>query len=89
MLFDLTFPCYLTTFSGKKGLKREGYLCFFPAYRSSPVIVNGTINVPTSAGLIDSLRPVYEEWVDHPRAVEQEHWMQIHSKLRYETHASK
>jgi hypothetical protein len=38
MLFDLTCPCYLRTFSGKECLKREGYLCFFcPAYRSSPV----------------------------------------------------
>jgi hypothetical protein len=29
MLFDLTFPCYLTTFSGKKCLSGEGYLPFF------------------------------------------------------------
>jgi hypothetical protein len=29
MLFDFSFPCYLTTFSGKKWSKREGYLCFF------------------------------------------------------------
>jgi hypothetical protein len=38
MLFDLTFPCYLTTFSGKKCLSGK-VICaiFWPAYRSSPV----------------------------------------------------
>jgi hypothetical protein len=38
MLFDLTFPCYLTTFSGKKCLSKK-VICAFncPAYRSSPV----------------------------------------------------
>jgi hypothetical protein len=38
MLFDLTFPCYLTTFSGEKCLSGK-VICafFFPAYRSSPV----------------------------------------------------
>jgi hypothetical protein len=36
MLFDLTFSCYLTTFSVKKCL--SGKVRFFsPAYRSSPV----------------------------------------------------
>jgi hypothetical protein len=38
MLFDLTFPCYLTSFSGKKCLSGKlicAFLC--PAYRSSPV----------------------------------------------------
>jgi hypothetical protein len=41
MLFDLTFPCYLKTFSGKKCLMLTGkVICAFfcPAYRSSPVI---------------------------------------------------
>jgi hypothetical protein len=38
MLFDLTFPCYLTTFSGKKCLSGKVICAFFcPAYRSSPV----------------------------------------------------
>jgi hypothetical protein len=38
MLFDLTFPCYLTTFSGKKCLSGKVLCVFFcPAYRSSPV----------------------------------------------------
>jgi hypothetical protein len=38
MLFDLTFPCYLTTFSGKKCLSGKVVCAFFgPAYRSSPV----------------------------------------------------
>jgi hypothetical protein len=38
MLFDLTFPCYLTTFSGKKFLSGKVICAFFcPAYRSSPV----------------------------------------------------
>jgi hypothetical protein len=31
MLFDLTFPCYLTIFS------RKAKIC--PAYRSSPVLI--------------------------------------------------
>jgi hypothetical protein len=38
MLFDLTFPCYLTTFSGKKCLSGKvirAFSCL--AYRSSPV----------------------------------------------------
>jgi hypothetical protein len=40
MLFDLTFPCYLTTFSGKKCLSGK-VVCFFfcPAYRKFPVQV--------------------------------------------------
>jgi hypothetical protein len=29
MLFDLTFPCYLTTFSGKKGLSGKVICAFF------------------------------------------------------------
>jgi hypothetical protein len=38
MLFDLTFPCYLTTFSGKNCLSGKIICAFFcPAYRSSPV----------------------------------------------------
>jgi hypothetical protein len=38
MLFDLTFPCYLTTFSGKKCLSGKVIFAFFcPAYRRSPV----------------------------------------------------
>jgi hypothetical protein len=38
MLFDLTFPCYLTTYSGKKCLSGKIICAFFcPAYRSSPV----------------------------------------------------
>jgi hypothetical protein len=38
MLFDLTFPCCLTTFSGKKCLSGKVICVFFwPAYRSSPV----------------------------------------------------
>jgi hypothetical protein len=38
MLFDLTFPCYLTTFSGKKCLSGKVICAFFcPAYRSSTV----------------------------------------------------
>jgi hypothetical protein len=37
MLFDLTFPCYLTTFSGKECLSGKVICVFFPAYRSSPV----------------------------------------------------
>jgi hypothetical protein len=37
MLFDLTFPCYLTTYSGKKCLSGKVICAFFcPAYRSSP-----------------------------------------------------
>jgi hypothetical protein len=42
MLFDLAFPCYLTTFSGKKCLSGKvicAFLC--PAYRSSPVLFYG------------------------------------------------
>jgi hypothetical protein len=39
MLFDLTFPCYLTTFSEKKCLSGKVICAFFcPAYRSSPVL---------------------------------------------------
>jgi hypothetical protein len=39
MLFDLTFPCYLTTFSGKKCLSGKIICAFFcPAYRSSPAL---------------------------------------------------
>jgi hypothetical protein len=38
MLFDLTFPCYLTTFSGKKCLSGKVICVFFPAHRSSPVL---------------------------------------------------
>jgi hypothetical protein len=38
MLFDLTFPCYLTTFSGKTCLSGKVICAFFcPAYRSSSV----------------------------------------------------
>jgi hypothetical protein len=38
MLFDLTFPCYLTTFSGKNSLSGKVICTYFcPAYRSSPV----------------------------------------------------
>jgi hypothetical protein len=38
MLFDLTFPCYLTTFSGEKCLNGNLVCAFYcPAYRSSPV----------------------------------------------------
>jgi hypothetical protein len=38
MLFNLTFPCYLTKFSGKKCLSGKVVCAFFcPAYRSSPV----------------------------------------------------
>jgi hypothetical protein len=29
MLFDLTFPCYLTTFSGKKCLSKKVICVFF------------------------------------------------------------
>jgi hypothetical protein len=32
MLFDLTFPCYLTTFSGKKCLS-EKVICAFSSFR--------------------------------------------------------
>jgi hypothetical protein len=39
MLFDLTIPCYLKTFSGKKRPSGKVICAFFcPAYRSSPVI---------------------------------------------------
>jgi hypothetical protein len=39
MLFDLTFPCYLETFSGKECLSGKVICAFFcPAHRSSPVI---------------------------------------------------
>jgi hypothetical protein len=42
MLFDLSFPCYLTTFSGKKCLSGKVICAFcFPAYRSSPVVAFG------------------------------------------------
>jgi hypothetical protein len=37
MLFDLTFPCYLTTFSRKRCLSGKDIGFFFPAYLSSPV----------------------------------------------------
>jgi hypothetical protein len=41
MLFDLTFPCYLTTFSGKKCLSGKVICAFFcPAYRNSPVNIS-------------------------------------------------
>jgi hypothetical protein len=45
MLFDLTFLCYLTTFSGKKCLSGK-VICdlFCPAYRNSPVL-NSEINI--------------------------------------------
>jgi hypothetical protein len=50
MLFDLTFPCYLTTFSGKKCLSGK-VICAFscPAYRSSPVFIPSFLltNQPT------------------------------------------
>jgi hypothetical protein len=51
MLFDLTFPCYLTTFSGKKCLSGK-VICAFscPAYRSSPVLHNRPINLPRASG---------------------------------------
>jgi hypothetical protein len=43
MLFDLTFPCYLTTFSGKKCLSEKVICAFFrSAYRSSPVSEDST-----------------------------------------------
>jgi hypothetical protein len=39
MLFALIFPCYLTTFSGKKRLSGKVICAFsWPAYRSSPVL---------------------------------------------------
>jgi hypothetical protein len=39
MLLDLTFPRYLTTFSGKKCLSGKVICAIFcPAYRSSPVL---------------------------------------------------
>jgi hypothetical protein len=39
MLFDFTFPCYLTTFSGKKCLSGKIICTFlFPAYRNSTVM---------------------------------------------------
>jgi hypothetical protein len=39
MLFDSTFPCYLTTFSGKKCLSGKVICPFFcPAYRNSSVL---------------------------------------------------
>jgi hypothetical protein len=38
MLFDLTIPCYLTTFSGKKCLSGKVICAFLgPAYRNYPV----------------------------------------------------
>jgi hypothetical protein len=38
MLFDLTIPCNLKTFSGKKCLSGKVICAFFcPAYRTSPV----------------------------------------------------
>jgi hypothetical protein len=41
MLFDLTFPCYLTTFSGKRCLSGKVIFAFFcPAFRSSLVLQN-------------------------------------------------
>jgi hypothetical protein len=53
MLFDLTFPCYLTTFLVSK---REVYLCFFcPAYRSSPVPA-----IPYTPIISTSYPPLYK-----------------------------
>jgi hypothetical protein len=46
MLFDLTFPCYLTTFSAKKCLSGKVICaCFCPTFRSSLVP-----RVPSLAG---------------------------------------
>jgi hypothetical protein len=45
MLFDLTFPCNLTTFSGNKCLSGKVICDFFcPAYRSSPVMLRYCIS---------------------------------------------
>jgi hypothetical protein len=61
MLFDLTFPCYLTTFSGKKCLSgkviffRPAFFC--PAYRSSPV-------QPMGEGLHQELHTRYQKYLD-------------------------
>jgi hypothetical protein len=38
MLFDLSFSCYLTTFSGKKCQAGRLSVLFLSRYRSSPVI---------------------------------------------------
>jgi hypothetical protein len=50
MLFDLNFPCYLTTFSGKKCVMGKVICAFFcAAYRSSPVGIkrkSANIDVP-------------------------------------------
>jgi hypothetical protein len=47
MLFDVTFPCYLTTFSGKKCLSGKVICAFYcPAYRNFPVqILAETVDV--------------------------------------------
>jgi hypothetical protein len=55
MLFDLTSPCYLTTFSGKKCLSGKVICAFFcPAHRSSPVLyttIQVTIQVIAESAL--------------------------------------
>jgi hypothetical protein len=53
----LTFPCYLTTFSGKKCLSGKVICAFFcPAYRSSPVyFIFPNFNDEVRRTLADSL----------------------------------
>jgi hypothetical protein len=44
MLFDLTFTCYLTTYSGNKCLSGKVTCAFFcPPYRNSPVQYPNTV----------------------------------------------
>jgi hypothetical protein len=61
MLFDLTFPCCLTTFSGKKRLSGKVICVFGPAYQSSPVAsINISATSPTMTALLcarDKCRP--------------------------------
>jgi hypothetical protein len=55
MLFDLTFPCYLTTFSGKKCLSGKIICAFFcPAYQRSPVYAMSCLPRNQSAKLPSS-----------------------------------
>jgi hypothetical protein len=52
MLFDLTFPCHLTSFSGKRCLSGNVICAFFcPAYRSSPVLTKPTAAIKYGAHL--------------------------------------
>jgi hypothetical protein len=79
MLFDLIFPCYMTTFSGKKCLSGKVICAYYcPAYRSSPVQGNAPpslnrhlsilIHIPTFVVRMPDAEVVglgFNPWIGH------------------------